>query len=227
MTPKNYLDFINNYRVQLKSNLKKNVNSKHRLRRRTSETYPKAAAAVDRMQVTLTEKKVVVDAKTEDVTKLIETIQEKTTVANKSKEEAAEKQKYAEEQATIINQQKAEADEALMEALPAVEAASRALENLDKNDLTELKQFTNPPPAVKTLCMQLVVLRPTGEKFEEDWGDAKKMLGNGQLLNMLKTFPRTILRKLKSKRSTSTSLVSTKPRLLEAMKSVSKAGFGL
>ena len=39
----------------------------------------------------------------------------------------------------MITKQKEEADEALMEVLPAVEAASRALENLDKNDLTELK----------------------------------------------------------------------------------------
>jgi len=86
-----------------------------------------------------------------------------------SQEEATKKQKYAEEQAIIITKQKEEADEALMEALPAVEAASRALENLDKNDLTELKAFTNPPPAVKNLCMQLVCLRPTGEKLEENW----------------------------------------------------------
>ena len=63
----------------------------------------------------------------------------------------------------IITKQKAEADEALIDALPAVEAASRALENLDRNDLTELKAFANPPPAVKSLCMQLVCLRPTGE----------------------------------------------------------------
>jgi phosphoribosylpyrophosphate synthetase len=39
------------------------------------------------------------------------------------------KQAYAEEQVRVISQQKAEADEALMEALPAVEAASAALEN--------------------------------------------------------------------------------------------------
>ena len=86
-----------------------------------------------------------------------------------SQEEATKKQKYAEEQAIVITKQKEEADEALMEALPAVEAASRALENLDKNDLTELKAFTNPPPAVKNLCLQLVCLRPTGEKLEENW----------------------------------------------------------
>ena len=59
------------------------------------------------------------------------------------------------EQAIVITKQKAEADEALMEALPAVEAASRALENLSRDSLTELKAFTNPPAAVKNLCMQV------------------------------------------------------------------------
>jgi hypothetical protein len=29
--------------------------------------------------------------------------------------------------------------------------------------------------------MQLVILRPTGEKLEENWNDAKKMLGNSQV----------------------------------------------
>lgn len=59
--------------------------------------------------------------------------------------------------------QKAKADESLLEALPAVEAAARALDNLDRNDLTELKAFSNPHPAVKSICMMLVCLRPTGD----------------------------------------------------------------
>ena len=88
----------------------------------------------------MTEKKVVVDAKTIDVTALIEEIQTKTAKANESQEEAAAKQVIAAEQAKTITAEKAIADEALMEALPAVEAASRALENLDKNDLTEVQQ---------------------------------------------------------------------------------------
>ena len=79
------------------------------------------------------------------------------------------------------------------QALPAVEAASQALANLDKNDLTELKAFTNPPPAVKSLCMQLVCLRPTGEKLEENWNDAKKLLSNGSLLQNLKVMDSSIL----------------------------------
>jgi dynein heavy chain, axonemal len=132
---------------------------------------------------------VVVDDKTEKVQALIEVIQEKTKVANVSQEDATVKQKYAEEQSIIITAEKAKADEALMEALPAVEAATRALENLDKNDLTELKAFTNPPPAVKSLCMQLVILRPTGEKLEENWNDAKKLLSNSQVCTTFYPLP--------------------------------------
>ena len=226
VTPKNYLDFISNYRAQLSQNSKKITGSKHRLEGGLQKLI-EAAAAVQRMQATLKEKKVIVDAKTEDVTALIKVIQEKTEVANESKEQAAVKQKYAGEQAIIISAQKAEADEALMEALPAVQAAERALENLDKNDLTELKQFTNPPPAVKTMCMQLVVLRPTGEKFAEDWGDAKKMLGNGQLLNMLKNFPKDDLKEAQVKRVNKYFDGDDRQANLDNMAKISKAGFGL
>jgi dynein heavy chain, axonemal len=100
---------------------------------------------------------------------LIGVIQEKTTVANVSQEQASVKQKYASEQAVIIARQKGEADEALSEAQPAVLAAEKALENIDKKGLTELKSFANPPSLVKNLCMQMVCLRPTGEKLDENW----------------------------------------------------------
>lgn len=138
VTPKNYLDFISNYKLQLQINSKRIQMSTKRLEGGLQKLI-EAAAAVDRMQIVLTEKKIVVDAKTLDVQALIAVIQEKTAIASVQQEQATVKQKFAEEQAVVITKQKAEADEALMEALPAVEAASRALENLDKNDLTELK----------------------------------------------------------------------------------------
>ena len=42
-----------------------------------------AASAVDRMKIVLTEKKIVVDAKTADVQALIAVIQEKSAIASK------------------------------------------------------------------------------------------------------------------------------------------------
>ena len=223
VTPKNYLDFISNYRSQLANNAKNIKASTKRLEGGLQKLI-EAADAVERMQVVLAEKMVVVEAKTKDVQELIAVIQEKTEIANKQQVEATEKTKFAEEQAVIINAEKEKADEALMEALPAVEAASAALANLDKNDLTELKAFTNPPPAVKSLCMQLCCLRPTGTKYEETWNDAKKLLSESSLLANLKGYAKDDItegqiRKVKKYFG---------PELtLEKMQSVSKAGYGL
>jgi dynein heavy chain len=223
VTPKNYLDFISNYRSQLAANSKRITNSTKRLEGGLRKLI-EAAEAVDRMQAVLTEKKIVVDAKTEKVQALIAVIQEKTTIANAQQEQATLKQKYAGEQAIIIAKQKAEADEALMEALPAVEAASRALDSLDRNDLTELKQFTNPPKPVQYMCMQLVCLKPTGVKYEESWADAKKLLGDSSLLQSLKNYPKDDITDKQIKR---VNKYFSEDLTLEKMQTVSKAGYGL
>jgi dynein heavy chain len=223
VTPKNYLDFISNYRIQLKFNSKRITASSKRLDGGLQKLI-EAASAVARMQVSLSEKMVVVNEKTEKVQELIKVIQEKSAIASVQQEEASVKQSYAEEQALIITKEKGVADEALMEALPAVEAASRALENLDKNDLTELKAFTNPPPAVMRMCMQLVILKPTGEKFNEDWLDAKKLLGNSQLLQLLKAYPKD---DLTDKQVKKVNKYFDESLTLEKMQTVSKAGYGL
>ena len=64
----------------------------------------------------------------------------------------------------MISAEKAKADAALMEALPALEAAAAALENLKKDDITELKSFAKPPALVQAVCLQVIILRPTGGK---------------------------------------------------------------
>lgn len=226
VTPKNYLDFIANYRQQLIQN-HKHINQTTKRLQGGLQKLIEASEAVDRMRVVLQEKKVIVDAKTADVQALIVEIQDKTKIASESREKASLKQKYAEEQARVITQQKKEADDSLAEAMPAVLAAAEALKNLDKNDLTELKAFANPPKAVKDLCMQLVVLRPTGEKLEENWNDAKKMLSNSDLLNKLKDFPKDKVTEKQIKRVKAIFQSSGEDLSLDKMNSISKAGYGL
>merc|ERR1711871_1941824 len=224
VTPKNYLDFINNYRVQVKANQKKIDRQVKRLQGGLTKLI-EATGAVGRMEKDLAEKKVIVDAKTVEVEAMIENISAKTAVATENQEKASVKQKHVEEQNVIIAEEKEKAEEALSEALPAVEAAAAALENLDKADLTELKNFTNPPPLVKAVCLQCVYLKPGGHAQSEDWGGAKKMLGESNLLKFLKEYPKDSIsekqiRKVKSH--------FKDPKLtVDNMKSVSKAGYGL
>lgn len=58
--------------------------------------------------------------------------------------------------------------------------------------LSELKQFLCGCAALA--FMQVCALRPGGEKYEESWADAKKMLGNSRLLESLKNYPKVRVR---------------------------------
>ena len=225
VTPKNYLDLISNYRGQLQENRKTNLASIQRLEGGLTKLV-EAAEAVARMQVELADKMVIVNAKTVDVEALIVDITAKTKIADASAATAAEKQSAAEAQSLVIDEEKAKADASLMEALPAVAAAADALENLEKKDLDEIKNFATPPPLVMVVCYQVVCLAPTGEKFTETWGDAKKMLSNGQLLNLLKGYPKD---KITAKQIAGVKkYFKQNPNLtVENMGSVSKAGKGL
>ena len=87
VTPKNYLDYIQNYHSQLSYNEKKVGNSVKRLAGGLSKLVD-AARDVDRMSIELKDAQVIVSAKTVEVEALIEQITEKTTIANKQKDEA-------------------------------------------------------------------------------------------------------------------------------------------
>ena len=125
-----------------------------------------------------------------DIEKLISRIEEKTNEVTLSTQNAIKKQNEITKQDKQIRLEKQEADDALFEALPAIEQAANALSNIRKVDLQELKAFNNPPIHVKIVCQMCTILCPTGEKLGETWGDARKMLGNSRLIDSLKEYPK-------------------------------------
>ncbi|KAJ0394425.1 hypothetical protein P43SY_010922 [Pythium insidiosum] len=224
VTPKNYLDLISNYRQQLKENNQKVNASIARLRGGLTKLV-EAAEAVDRMQVELSEKKVIVDEKTLACEALIKTIEEKSAVATKQQEVAASTQIECEKASIMIAKEKEEADAALLEALPAVEAAAAALQDLSKADLTEIKTFASPPPLVMSVCMCVLILKPTGQELDLDWKGAKMMLSNPNLITLLKEYEKD---KISSKMIAKIKTFFKNPDLnVENMKSISRAGAGL
>ena len=76
-----------------------------------------------------------------------------------------------------------DAEDSLAEALPALEAARIALDDLDKNDVTEIRSFAKPPKPVQTICECIVVLK--GIK-EVSWKSAKGMMSEANFLRSLK-----------------------------------------
>ena len=47
-------------------------------------------------------------------------------------------------------------------ALPTLEKALKALDSLTKNDITEVKSFAKPPPAVQTVMEAVCILLEVG-----------------------------------------------------------------
>ena len=79
----------------------------------------------------------------------------------------------------------------LAKAEPALKAASEALNTLNKANLTELKSFGKPPPAVVNVTAAVMVLMAPASKIPKDrsWNQAKVMMGKvDQFLDSLITF---------------------------------------
>ncbi|GMH63278.1 hypothetical protein TrRE_jg11703 [Triparma retinervis] len=117
------------------------------------------------------------------------------------------------------------ADEALNEALLAVEAATAALDNITKNDLNEVRHMVKPPNLLKLTCMMCTCMKPTGETLTEDWLGSKKMLGDAKLVEKLKNYPRDKITEEMAKGAE--KYLKNKKLTAKNLRKVSKAGHGL
>lgn len=61
----------------------------------------------------------------------------------------------------------------LDEALPALQDAIKALESLNKKDMTEIKSYSVPPPLVQKVMEAVMLLKG----HEPTWAEAKRQLG--------------------------------------------------
>ncbi|CAD7925016.1 unnamed protein product [Amoebophrya sp. A120] len=229
-TPKNYLDYLANYAEFLELNRGNTDTLKKRLGGGL-EKLIEAADQVAVMQVELSKKVVVVDENAKNVTALIEEIKQKTEVANKRQEEANAAAAKIEADNIVIVREKADADQALQAAMPALAAAAEALENLDKKDITEVKAFTTPPPAVAAVTKCIMILRPLGKENPADgWAGAKAMMSDTGFLRSLQTYPKD---DMKERQIQQIRVVfnADKETLVDndgaKMKTISKAGYGL
>jgi dynein heavy chain len=123
----------------------------------------------------------------------------------KSKKQVQEKTKEVEAEETVAkgkletaNAIKVDCDEALKKVMPIYHAAMRAVTELDKNDITEIKGFKSPPPGallvIKTLCLMFnvpgeKVKGSTGKDAQLDyWEPAKKKLLTPELLKKCQNY---------------------------------------
>ena len=184
VTPKNYLDFVQNY----KSSLKENREVIGELASRLDgglQKLTQAATEVDKMQIDLTEAKAVVDKATKECNELLEVISKNTAIVESKQEVALNKEQELKVESEKIAIEKEEAEAALAEAIPALEEAAAALDNLKKEEITEIRSFAKPHILVQQVCECVVILK--GLK-DVSWKGAKAMMTDTNFLKSLIDF---------------------------------------
>ena len=183
VTPTNYLELVKGYCKLLKEKRATVGDQAAKLRNGLTKLSD-TATQVSEMSVELEhKKKVVAKAQTDCEEMLVVIVQEKRVVDEQQKTVNAETEKIGKEEAdTKVIADEAQAD--LDKAIPALEAAQKALELLNKKDMAEVKAYSKPPPAVETVLEAVMILR----KQDPTWTEAKKQLGDANFLMQLVTY---------------------------------------
>lgn len=109
----------------------------------------------------------------------------------KEKEIADAEEKKVEKINIEVSKKQRDCETDLAKAEPALKAAAAALDTLNKANLTELKSFGKPPPAVVNVTAAVMALLAPANKIPKDrsWNQAKIMMAKvDQFLDSLITF---------------------------------------
>ena len=188
VTPTNYLELVKGY-CKLLGEKRQTVGDQAYKLKNGLQKLSDTAEQVAEMSIELEQKKkVVAKAQTDCEEMLVVIVQEKRIVDEQQKNVNAESEKIGKEEAeTKIVADDAQAD--LDKAIPALDAAQKALEMLNKKDMAEVKAYAKPPKAVETTMEAVMVLR----KSDPTWAEAKKQLGDPNFLMQLVNFDKDSL----------------------------------
>ena len=189
-TPKSYLEQIALYKRLLQVKYKELQEKIVRLENGLVKLQS-TSKQVDDLKDKLAAQEVEVKQKNEDADKLIKIVGAETEKVGKEKAIADEEQKKVSEISLEVGKKAEDCERDLSKALPALEAAQKALDTLDKTSLTEMKSFPNPPSLVIMVASAVLVLLSPGGKVPKDrsWKAVKAMMGNvDKFLVDLKTY---------------------------------------
>ncbi len=101
-----------------------------------------------------------------------------TEKVSKEKAIADDEEKKVAKIAADVGKKQTDCERDLAKAEPALKAASAALNTLNKGNLTELKSFGKPPPAVVNVTAAVMVLLAPSSKIPKDrsWNQSKIMM---------------------------------------------------
>ena len=219
-TPKSYLDLIALYLSMLAEKQKefKIVESRMKI---GVDKLNETNQVVDELAVELEALQPVLKKKGEETEALLERVAVDQKEANIVEERVSKDEAVVSKQAAEVAAIQADAQRDLDVAMPALNSALKALDSLDKKDITEIKSFAKPPPAVQVVMEAVCIL--LGAK--PDWENAKKQLSDSNFMASLQNYdkdniPQPVLKKIKK-------YVADPMMAVENVKKVSKAATSL
>ncbi|XP_024516360.1 LOW QUALITY PROTEIN: dynein heavy chain 6, axonemal, partial [Selaginella moellendorffii] len=180
ITPKSYLDCVNLYIQLLADKRQESYVAEDRFNNglyKLKETNE----LIDGMKIDLNKLQPILAEKAEATAKLLAQVARDQESAQKVKEVVQTEEADVKSQAEATQLIKDDAQKDLDAAMPALNAAVQALNSLNKNDITEIKSFTKPPPLVLLTMEGVCVL--LGEK--PDWDTSKKVMSDVQFIKRL------------------------------------------
>ncbi|CAH8560243.1 unnamed protein product [Schistosoma turkestanicum] len=196
-TPTSYLELLGLYMTMLNKQIKELTDGRDKFRNGLNKIL-ETNDLIAKMESELTAMRPTLEAKQRDTEKLMiklsEDQEQADIVRSRVKEDEVVAKQKADENQIIAD----DAQRDLDAALPALEAANKALDSLDKNDIAEIRVFTKPPQLVQTVMEAVCIM--LGQKG--DWATAKTVLNDSNFLRKLVEYPKdditdAQLRKLK------------------------------
>lgn len=86
----------------------------------------------------------------------------------------------------VVSEIKDECQRELDEAIPALNAANKALNNLEKKDIVEIKSYTKPPELVEKVINAVLLLFDR----KQSWDEGKKMVSDIDFLRKCIDYPK-------------------------------------
>ncbi|XP_066487525.1 dynein axonemal heavy chain 11 [Tiliqua scincoides] len=177
-TPKSFLEQIMLYKNLLEKKVQKMFQHKEHLVNGIQKLKT-TSSQVEDLKYKLASQEAELQLRNQDAEALITKIGLQTEKVSKEKAIAdAEEQKVAAIQAEVSHKQK-ECEDDLVKAEPALVAATAALNTLNKENLSELKFFPNPPLVVTNIMASVMVLMANKGKVPKDrsWKAARLFMG--------------------------------------------------
>ena len=199
VTPTSYLELINIFK-RLLSVQKEEVSEAKARYDNGLKKLKETEESVHEMQVFLEDLQPKLKIATVETDALIVQVSADRIVADEQSVIVNGEAEACEAQAKEANELKASCEADLAEAIPALEAAEKALKGLDKSDITEMKAMKKPSAAIKmTMAAVAILMGVAKDKKVKDgdpridpyWGPAsKELLGDAQFLKRLVSYDR-------------------------------------